>query len=293
MGCDLQVVVGDELAPAAGGTASPAPPAGVAGAGGAESADQRPVFGPPRLIEELSVADAKDQDPTLTADGLEIFFFSERTGEAELWTARRAHVDSSWEPPTQVMELASPELDMNPSVSGDGLRLWFHSQREPSGVYFTERSSRSEPWAVPVHIEAFGGNIAPAPSASELRMAISILANPDDRDILETTRSDRNAAWGPLFEIPGLNGPADDSTPFLVDEGRTILFSSSRTGFGDLYWARRPDFDSPVNTPEALTELNVADALETHPHLSPDGQRIFFGSTRTGVADLYEAIRLE
>lgn len=299
-GCDAQVVLAQrngvpvtsrgessDVSPdAAPGVGSLPVDAGDAGA----DAPGRPVFGAPRLIEELSLPDAKDQDPTLTADLLEIFFFSDRGGEEDLWTSRRVALGEPWQPPTLVAELSSTELDINPAVSGDGLELWFHSRREPSGIYHTIRATREDPWDTPQHVAAFGGHIAPAPSADLLRMGLSVLMGDDEhREIVESIRASVDAEWAPFQAIAGLNVEADDSTPFLFGEGLVLFFSSARSGAGDLYWTSRPDFESPVATPQPLTELNDAQALDTHPHVAADGKRIYFGSLRSGMADLYEA----
>jgi hypothetical protein len=253
-----------------------------------------PVFQAPTVMAELSVADAKDQDPTLTADLLEIYFFSERAGLADLYTSRRASLDDPWEDPTSVTELNSAEEEINPAVSGDGLRIWFYSRREPMGIWRSVRRSRDNPWEAPVAAAdlavADAGVIAPGPSSDELRMAVSVQSDrEDDRDVYEATRASPADPWGTLHPIAGLNGPADDSTPFLVGDGRVILMSSSRAGNGDLFWARRATLEEGVDTPQPLDALNDPEAFESHPHLSPDGTRIFFGSARSGSTDLYEA----
>jgi len=297
-GCDLQVILaertgstdsdglGGQSSPSTGGS-SGATSAG--GTGGGTAAPERPVFSAPRLIEELSTPDAKDQDPTLTGDLLEIFFFSERGDSADLWTSQRASLEADWEAPVPVEELNSAALEINPAVTDDGLELWFHSQRDPPGIYYTRRTTRQEEWEAPEHVAEFGGHIAPAPSADRLRMALSVMDDTQHRDIVESVRPSLTSTWGPLLPIEGLNADADDSTPFLANDGLVIVFSSARTGIGDLYWTYRQDLDGPVAPPESLSELNAADALDTHPHLAPDGTRIFFGSLRSGVADLYEA----
>lgn len=293
MACERTVVIADQIIGLGGADA---------GSGGANTEEggapgneplARPVFAAPRLIAELSDPEAKDQDPTLTGDLLEIYFFSDRAGEPDLWTSRRASLDETWQAPVQVLELSSPELDINPAVSRDGLRLWFHSQREPAGIWFTERSSRDEPWGLPVHADAFGGEIAPGPSADELRIGISVSTEDNGREIYESTRASRSDAWSVPLAIKGINDPSDDSTPFLVGNGTEIFFSSARTGQGDLYWTSRPTLADDVSPPVPLTELNLNDEFESHPYLSPDGSTIFFGSSRSGNTDLYEAAALD
>lgn len=290
LSCDQTVVIADQLAGLGGAEAGAGGSSeGQAGAPGQEPS-RRPVFAEPQLITTLSDPDAKDQDPTLTGDLLEIYFFSDRAGEPDLWSSKRASPDAPWQAPLQVIELSSPELDINPAISRDGLRLWFHSQREPAGIWFTERNSRAEPWGPPVHADAFGGEIAPGPSADELRMAVSVSTDDNGREIYESTRASLSDAWSVPQAIKGINGPSDDSTPFLVGDGTEIFFSSARTGQGDLYWTSRPSLADAAFAPEPLDELNLADAFESHPHVTPDGSTIFFGSSRSGNTDLYEAV---
>jgi hypothetical protein len=244
-------------------------------------------------MAELCVPDAKDQDPTLTEDLLEIFFFSERDGLADLFTSRRASLDDPWEEPRSVSELNSDVEEINPAVSRDGLRIWFHSRRDEPGIWFSERASREDAWTTPVRVAELtfeGGVIAPGPSADELRMALSVFDSTEEhREIYESVRESTSDPWGPMDPLPGLNGPGDDSTPFLVGEGLAILMSSSRSGSGDLFWARRATWEEEFGTPEPIEEINDPDAFDSHPHLSADGTRIFFGSERGGATDLYEA----
>ena len=296
MSCEHSIIIADRIEGLGG--AHPLGSGGTEGSGGSEAEGGspgteppvRPFFAEPQLIAELSDPDAKDQDPTLTGDLLEIFFFSDRTGEPEIWTAQRVSPEALWQPPVQVLELSSPELDMNPAVSLDGLRLWFHSQREPAGVWFTERNSRTDVWDPPAHADAFGWEIAPGPSADELRMGLSVSTDDNGREIYESTRASTSDAWSVPLSIKGINSPSDDSTPFLMGDGTEIFFSSARAGAGDLYWTTRPTLTDPVFEPEALVELNDPGAFESHPHVAPDGGRIYFGSSRSGNTDLYEAV---
>ncbi|CAN91642.1 MULTISPECIES: PD40 domain-containing protein [Sorangium] len=85
----------------------------------------------------------------------------------------------------------------------------------------------------------------------------------------------------------------DGARSSVFDEGRQILLRSSREGGGDLFWARRPSTDAAFEEAESLDEpLNLPAERDTDPHLSPDGAVLFFASTRSGVADIYEARRV-
>ena len=283
---------GAESRGGAGGAVSSA--AGTGGEDGVIDEVQRPRFLAPSAVAELNDPVAKDQDPTLTEDLCEILFFSDRGGNDDIWTARRDNPDDPWAPPTAVEELNSSDREQSPAISRDGLRLWYHSSRDPAGIWQTSRATREDAWDEPVplpieDIEPAGVVVAPTVDLLELRMAVS-LGTGDSRDVYELVRPSWAGPWSDPAPVTGLNQEgASDSAPFFIDEGRELLFFSGRTGLGDLYWAYRETLAAPVTRVEALTELNAPDSFEAHPHLSVDRRVIYFGSNRTGNADIYRA----
>jgi hypothetical protein len=285
LGCDeMQIRVGEALGGAGGES-------GLGGAGVTEG----PRFYPPTAISELNDPDAKDQDPTLTADLLEIFFFSDRLGGADIWTSRRTATHARWTEPRLVSELSSEDLDMNPWISRDGLHIWFYSSREPIGIWTATRARRDVPFSAPLPVpitvpEITDLAIGPSLDPGLLRMAISIGLE-DSRDIYEVVRPSWDSEWGAPAKVAGLSGDAADSTPFLVDDGREILLASGRTGQGDLFWAYRPELGAAVEQVVALDDLNDPEAFESHPHWAVDRSEIYFGSDRSGGTDLFVAAK--
>jgi hypothetical protein len=265
-----------------------------AGADGPSSSG-RPRFGPAAPVSELNVPDAKDEDITLTGDLLEIFFLSERTGSRELWTSTRASRSAPWAPPHLVSELNTDLSEITPSVSADGLRIWFYSGKAPDGIWSATRASRSEPWrpAEPVPLLLPAGTtlvIGPSLDEAEKMLAVAILGASDAGwDLYSATRATSGAAFSALAPIAFVNGPENEHDPFLVDGGRDLLFSSTRAGEGDLFFARRARPDGAFSAVLALDELNTPTFLESDPFVSEDRSTIFFASTRSGVADIYEA----
>jgi len=256
----------------------------------------RPRFGPATPVSELNVPDAKDEDITLTADLLEIFFLSERTGTKELWTSTRASRTSPWAPPRLVTELNTDVSEITPSVSADGLRIWFYSGMNPGGIWRSTRASRSEPWepAQPMTDLVFpagtGLVIGPCLDESEKLMAVAILGASDTGwDLFSATRASSDAVFSPFAPLAGVNGPENEHDPFFIDGGRDLFFSSTRAGEGDLFFARRAQPSAPFDSVVALDELNTPTFLESDPFVSADKSTIFFASTQSGVADIYQA----
>ena len=88
------------------------------------------AFGPAVLITELSSASAADGQPNLRRDGLEIFFFSNRAGNNDIYAATRASTADPWSTPVNLgTAVNSPASETRPSLSWDGTTLYFGSDR--------------------------------------------------------------------------------------------------------------------------------------------------------------------
>lgn len=271
---------------------------GAPSIGGAPlSVPTAPLFEEPQIVEGINDPKAKDQDPSLTEDLLEIFFFSDRAGTQDLFVAKRTSSAKKFGTPSAIAELnVENENEFNPFIARDGLEIWFCSTREPAGIYHSSRKSRTEPFGVPefVSLDTLGqpgGVIAPSLTSDHLRMAISIGAAAT-RNVYETTRASISDAWATPVVVPGVGANSAESTPFLIGPGFEFLFASARTGGGDLFWAHRPKLGSAVDRIAPLDALNDRTSFESHPYLSVDGSVIFFGSSRSGGTDIYFAKRI-
>ncbi|WP_437616807.1 hypothetical protein WMF20_23120 [Sorangium sp. So ce834] len=108
-------------------------------------APERPRFTAPQKVATLNDDTARDEDPTLTGDLLEIHFMSERGTSQDIWISRRADQDSPWETPTLDLaeNLDTEDNDDTPAISNDGLRMWFfRGSAERAGIWMSERASR-------------------------------------------------------------------------------------------------------------------------------------------------------
>ncbi len=84
-------------------------------------------FEPPEPIRELNTI-YHEGTATLTANGKEMAFISNRPGGAgnrDLWLARRDEIGAPWEVVRNIRELNTPDRDRSPSLSADGLTLFF------------------------------------------------------------------------------------------------------------------------------------------------------------------------
>jgi WD40-like Beta Propeller Repeat len=106
------------------------------------------TWGPLSPITELD-STANDDRPNISHNGLEIFFYSNRTGGSglnDLWTATRDTVDAPWSTPVNLgPTVNSIAGDNQPYLSADAETLFFSSSRTGVGsggidLYMTTRA---------------------------------------------------------------------------------------------------------------------------------------------------------
>jgi len=129
--------------------------------GGSAQADF--TFGEPVNLGPNINSSSVEIDPSISADGLELFFESRRPGGhglADIYVSRRASKDDPWGP---CMNIGAPVntvyLGQSPSISADGLSLYFSSYNRPGGhgsddLWVSTRASVSDPWGPPVNLGA-------------------------------------------------------------------------------------------------------------------------------------------
>jgi Tol biopolymer transport system component len=103
------------------------------------------AFAAPARVAELS-SPADEFLPQPSEDGLTVLFASDRaggSGKQDLWIARRATTAASFDAPTPLAELNSPNDEQAGWLSADGCRVWFSSGRETDDarqqLFFAER----------------------------------------------------------------------------------------------------------------------------------------------------------
>jgi Tol biopolymer transport system component len=104
-------------------------------------------YGKPAIVPELA-SSGQDWEPTLSADGLTIYFSSTRPGgrgDFDIWVAKRTTRTGTFGDPKPVVELNGPNRDVPGFLSTDGCRLYFDARRGDAGtadLYIAEKPPR-------------------------------------------------------------------------------------------------------------------------------------------------------
>lgn len=255
------------------------------------------TFSTPVLIAELSSADDED-DLTLTADELEMYFESNRVGTAgaaDIYRTTRASIVDAWSAPERVDELNTQNADSSPEIARDGLSIYLCSNRMGSAtwdLFIATRPDRASPWSAPVRVtELSSPEIDCAAVEREDRLEVILHRGTEPRDLVRATRGSPNDPWQVAGAIAELNTARDEGSPFLARGDLALLYNRDGDNMpGDLWIATRAGLDQPFEPGVAIPNVNST-ANDADPWLSPDGRRLYFASTRAGGFDLYVAER--
>ena len=273
------------------------------------------IFGTPTNLGPTVNSSAWDANPSISADGLSLFFQSERGGGFggdDIWVTRRATSSDPWGTPVNLgPTVNSSSHDFCPCISADDLSLFFTSDR-PGGygyydLWVTWRATTEDPWGTPV-------NLGPTvnSSASEVDSAISVdgltlffggYSSGPQRpggfgmsDLWVTTRKTKHDPWTePVNLGPTVNSASTDYVPSISADGLMLFFGSNRPGgYGqrDLWLTTRATANKPWGEPLNLGTTVNTSSHDFGPFISADGLELYFHSARpggSGSMDLWQA----
>ena len=265
------------------------------------------VCGHPANLGSQVNSSSLDAHPSISADGLSIFFYSDRPGghgNRDIWMATRETIDDEWNEAVNLgSTVNSSYRDSGPSISADGLTLFFDSDR-PGGsggpdVWMTTRATLSDPWSEPV-------NLGPTVNSSSEDAYINISADGMELyfmsnrsgghggyDIWVASRITRDDPWGaPVSLGPNINSSSNESTVSISADSTALIFASDRPGgyaWWDMFVATRTTPYSLWGEPVNLGPVVNATATATGPANTYD---LYFISGRPGgsggLSDLWQ-----
>jgi hypothetical protein len=253
---------------------------------------------------------AEDAQPGISADGLSLFFHSERSGGyggRDIWVAERATKNENW----TALENVGPPVntshqDSSPDISRDGLTLYFDSDR-PGGsgmsdIWVTTRTTKSDPWGTPVNLgpSVNSSSYDAYPSVSADGLTLFMHSNRPGGyggyDIWMTTRQSKGDSWTTPVNLGStVNSSAIDSDPCISHDGLVLFFTSLRPGgygIADMYLLRRTTMQDSWDSPVNLGPIVNSSPDQGNASISADGLTLYFASGRPGGQgdwDLWQA----
>jgi hypothetical protein len=234
---------------------------------------------------------------------LEIYFACQLKGESNfhIWRSTRTASDPAWKLATQVNEIVGVADDVDPDVSGDGLTLYFASNRSGAGLrlYVSRRQTKDKTWGNPSEIQELSSptldRYGPSVDPSGRFMFFGSASRDDNNYRLCSASRDSLGFWGTVQDLSGINSGREDNDPAVFHDARSLIWSSRDPSNGaswDLVEISRFDLSTPFSgTPVTLGTLNTPSA-ERYPWVSQDGTHIVFSREGVGAPGvLYEARR--
>lgn len=276
-----------------GGTDAPAPDAA----------------GPPPWSGDFTLEDP-ELVPELASDGLEaecffvtdttLWFQSDRaggSGSTDVYQATRAAVGAPWGDIIELSGVNTPNYDGRLLVpTADSLVGYYYSDRAGTlggtDMWSVTRDSADEPFDDTglVNLGALNtvmGEYDPWISPDDMRLYYVVIDPPGGlggQDLVVAERPAPGEPFGPVAVIPGLSSASSDDNLYLSPDELFIIFASDRTPGGvggkDLWYARRPDLETPFSGPQLVPVVNSA-SNDWEACFSRHGE-LYFASDRPG-----------
>lgn len=209
----------------------------------------------PVRIGELSDDVAREDDPSLSVDELEIFYNSNLAGDPDIWTARRASLSAPWTDARRVDELSSSAAEGTPSLTSNGLELYFSRGEYGSrDIYRSTRASPGAPWGEPVRVgelsRAGEDDASPALSPDQDVLILTRVVRGLDSDLFQSVRG-MDGRWSAPVRLVELSTPEIEGDAMMITANE-VYFSSQRCAERQLFVARRPSISTPFRPPAIL-----------------------------------------
>ena len=195
---------------------------------------------------------ANDNDPSVAADNLTLWFHSTRNGSADIFVASRASPDASFGDASTIPNVDQPTTNENQAYfRASANELWFISDRPAADggfdIYVSSRTGTV--FAAPTRVAELS---SPAddwqPQPSEDGLTVLLASDRDGGkgklDLWIARRASAAAKFGAPTPITELNTPFIEQAGWLSADGCRIWFSSGRETNDDhqqIFYAERPE----------------------------------------------------
>jgi phosphohistidine phosphatase SixA/Tol biopolymer transport system component len=262
------------------------------------------TFGEPTNLGLTANSENRDFGPTCSADGLSLYFDSNRPGgfgDKDIWVTTRPTTENLWGEPVNVGSIVNSSYsDSSPCITADGLSLFFDSDH-PDGfgehdIWVSMRVTINDPWGEPVN---FGRSINTwynetdvciSAYGTELYFSSNRPGGSGGADLWVARRSTAEDGWSaPVNLGPYFNTSFDDGGPCISADGLCLFFQfyGAADDF-DMWMSKRPNKEHPWCVPVNLGLAVNSSARDLQPEISSGGSTLYFTSDRPGGSGLHD-----
>jgi Tol biopolymer transport system component len=194
---------------------------------------------------------SEEFSPSITASGLEIYFATSRAGglgSYDIWKSTRPSSIAAFAAPERVANINSGDVDYFPTISSDGLSLYFASDRSGGegnfDTWIAKRNSTAEEFGAPTVLAATNSGDseeALAISADGLSLFIQSTraGGLGSHDVWLATRASTALSFSVPTNVAELNDGGGDQATWISPDELRLYQSSTRDGNWSLYLSER------------------------------------------------------
>lgn len=260
-------------------------------------------WSPPMVVPGLVPAGVTNvRSPTLTADGLELFFVSD---DAEVWRSSRMSRIDPWHPPEKLVAVSTQVgggvKTTIARIAPDGQTLYLTSNRAPTlgglDLFVSRRSGAT--WSQPLPVTDMVNTQNDETGAATDGMEMFLVFDRKEdmtgvHKLFAATHLQGGINWSAGVRLPGTGLMANDTNPHVTQDARGLYFASDAIDSAglELFTLERDPTNTtnPVGTPRRLGALSSPQD-ESDPWVSADQREIYFASNRSGSWRIYRASR--
>lgn len=261
--------------------------------GGSAGPDAQEPLGPwgtPMKVDGASDPTNNEDDPTLSSNGLELYFAMATTGTKDLYVMKRASRNDPFANPTALTAFNTANTDEGPRLSYDDLTIYFGRN---GLIYSATRTAIDQPF----------GAAAPVPGINTAGAYQKWLAVCGDGMHFMVSRDLGDANGQDLYEgtlgqgagtrIAELSSAASEISTFLSKDCLTAMFASNRVATKtEIYISTRTAIGQPWGTPTlAAAPFATGDDNEDAGY-TPDNKLFVFAANPDNTSkDIYLSTR--
>lgn len=218
---------------------------------------------PVRVLDELNSA-ATDWSFSWGQGRKQIVFESNRDGNDDVYITTLDEGTMRYRLPRPLDEVNTDQREAAPSLSADGLELYYDS---PLGVMRAVRGAPDARFTNPTLLfEGDGAELG----GDDLELVYTVENEGGERVVAQRARADRaSAQFGPPVLLDYLDLPARSGWPSLSHDGLELYLE---IGEEPVHVATRRERTQPFSPPEPITTFGPG----SDPDISPDGEWLLY-----------------